>query len=93
MILFEYLTQAALEFAEAITPVKPRTLSSKPSTPLVDLPKIKIPVPSTPTHGLTPTTMATSTPGRSIREVEGVSDLNNTAGSNAFSADGSFIDL
>jgi len=83
--------QAALEIAEAITPVKPRTLSSKPSTPLVDLPKIKIP--STPTHGLTPTTMATSTPGRSTREVEGVSDLNNTVGSNAFSADGSFIDL
>ena len=91
MILFEYLIQAALEIAEAITPVKPRTLSSKPSTPLVDPPKIQIP--STPTHGLTPTTMATSTPGRSAREVEGVSDLNNTAGSNAFSADGSFIDL
>jgi len=83
--------QAALEIAEAITPVKPRTLSSKPSTPLVDLPKTQIP--STPTHGLTPTTMATSTPGRSTREVERVSDLNNTAGSNAFSADGSFIDL
>ena len=91
MALFVYLIQAALEIAEAITPVKPRTLSSKPGTPLVDLPKTKIP--STPTHGLVPTTMATSTPGRSTREVEGVSDLNNTATSNAFSADGSFIDL
>merc|ERR1719402_1436323 len=75
--------QAALEMAEAITPVKPRTLSSKPSTPLVDLAKIQIPY--TPTHGLAPTTMATSTPGRSTREVEGVSDFNNTA-SSAFSA-------
>ena len=52
---------------------------------------------STTSHSLAPNSLATSTPdqGRKVSAevVEEDNNLNNTAGSNAFSADGSFMDL
>jgi len=88
--------QVALEIAEAITPVKPHSLPGVPSTPRQDLEPKKHAMFSTPSHGVPPNSMmTTSTPdqARKVLEADEDGNLNNTAGSNAFSADGSFMDL
>jgi len=89
--------QVALEIAEAITPVKPPSVPGVPGTPRQDLGSKKASVFSTPSHGVPPNSLATSTPDQARKVTAEVdeedSNLNNTAGSNAFSADGSFLDL
>jgi len=89
--------QMALEIAEAITPVKPPSVPGVPGTPCQGLESKKASVFSTPSHGVPPNSLATSTPDQARKVTAEVdeedSNLNNTAGSNAFSADGSFLDL
>ena len=66
------------------------------STPRQDLESKKAAMFSTPSHGVAPNSMATSTPDQTRKvstEVDEDTNLNNTAGSNAFSADESFMDL
>ena len=66
------------------------------STPRQDLESKKAAMFSTPSHGVLPNSMmTTSTPDQARKVLEEDEDgtLNNTAGSNAFSADGSFMDL
>ena len=67
-----------------------------PSTPRQDLESKKAAMLSTPSHGVASNSMmTTSTPdqARKVPEADEDGNLNNTAGSNAFSADGSFMDL
>ena len=67
-----------------------------PNTPCQDLESKKAAMFSTPSHGVASNSMmTTSTPDqrRKLLEVDEDGNLNNTAGSNAFSADGSFMDL
>ena len=67
-----------------------------PSTPRQDLESKKAAMFSTPSHDVASNSMmTTSTPDqrRKLLEVDEDGNLNNTAGSNAFSADGSFMDL
>merc|ERR1712181_70212 len=88
--------QVALEIAEAITPVKPHSVPGVPSTPSQDLESKKHAMFSTTSHGVLPNSMMTnSTPdqARTVPEADEDGNLNNTAGSNAFSADGSFMDI
>merc|ERR1719391_1336825 len=81
--------QMALEIAEAITPVKSPSVPGVASTPRLGLGSMF----SATSHSLAPNSLATSTPdqGRKVSAevVEEDNNLNNTAGSNAFSADGS----
>jgi len=89
----------ALEIAEAITPVKPPIGPGVASTPHQDRGSKNPAVASTPAHnGRTLNSLLdTSTPDQrrkvSTELNEEERNLNNTAGSNAFSADGSFMDL
>merc|ERR1712037_821018 len=89
--------QVALEIAEALTPVKPPSGPGVPSTPRQDLDTMKPAMVSTPSHGGACNSLTTSTPDQTRKvsaEVDGEeSNLNNTATSNAFSADGSFMDI
>merc|ERR1719234_2615856 len=88
--------QEALEIAEAITPVKPHSVPGVLSTPGQDLESKKAAMFCTPSHGVPPSSMmTTSTPdhARKVLEPDEDGNLNNTAGSNAFSADGLFMDL
>ena len=85
----------ALGIVEAITPVKPRGTPGAPSTPLLDPGSKKAAMFSTPTlrRDVASTSLATSTPDQARKVLDKDDNLNNTAGSNAFSADGSFMDL
>jgi len=91
--------QVALAIAVAITPVKPPSDPGVSSTPCQDLDSKMPALVSTPSHvGVgAPNSLTTSTLDQTRKwaeEVDGEEgNLNNTAGSNAFSEEGSFMDI